>query len=362
MTPRGPLLDVRWIDDFLALVACRSFTRAARQRNVSQSGFSRRIQALEQWAGAPLVDRLSQPLGLTWTGHCFKGYAEHLSASLSTMKQMVAVDPDDPVICVHAIVSDGLRRVADAMLEGPLKKQVPLARLLSRFEPYPVARTGLADGTVQLWLAAQDPTLPIDLDPQKFEAKVVLHDRLLTVVAAMGDLPLYSWPGSRRARAPIIDYLPTHPVASLESLRRARNLGEAYVRAGCTTDTMEGARMLVEGGRGIGILLESLVREKLDSGLLTCARADWARPIDVLLVRSRQAGVSFTGPAVDAAARLWAAAPTLQPRTKPPSPDADERGGLMVSDVVRTDHFLRGPAVGPMPQGMRDAHAVRMSR
>ena len=64
-------MDVRWLDDFQAVIDCGSFTHAAQRRGVSQSGLSRRIQALEQWVGAPLFDRLAQPLLLTAAGRRF---------------------------------------------------------------------------------------------------------------------------------------------------------------------------------------------------------------------------------------------------------------------------------------------------
>lgn len=54
-----------WIDDFLALVECGTFSRAAIQRRVTQPAFSRRIRLLEDWLGAELIDRHKQPVQLT---------------------------------------------------------------------------------------------------------------------------------------------------------------------------------------------------------------------------------------------------------------------------------------------------------
>src|SRR5690606_10504099 len=42
-----------------------TFSRAAVLRNVTQPGFSRRIQLLEAWLGVELIDRRSQPLRLS---------------------------------------------------------------------------------------------------------------------------------------------------------------------------------------------------------------------------------------------------------------------------------------------------------
>lgn len=68
-------MDTKWAEDFICLADTRSFSRSATERNASQSAFSRRIQALESWLGAELVDRSSTPLSLTPAGHVFRRLA-----------------------------------------------------------------------------------------------------------------------------------------------------------------------------------------------------------------------------------------------------------------------------------------------
>jgi DNA-binding transcriptional LysR family regulator len=50
-------MDTKWLEDFVSLAETRSFSRSAQLRHVTQPAFSRRIQALEAWAGIDLVDR-----------------------------------------------------------------------------------------------------------------------------------------------------------------------------------------------------------------------------------------------------------------------------------------------------------------
>ena len=54
-------MNLSWLDDFLALAASGNFSRAAEERHMTQPAFSRRIRALEEWLGAELFDRSSQP-------------------------------------------------------------------------------------------------------------------------------------------------------------------------------------------------------------------------------------------------------------------------------------------------------------
>lgn len=69
-----------WLQDFIALIETGSFSEAAKRRNSSQSAFSRRIQALESWLGARVVDRATQPVTVTPAGMAFFSRAKELLA------------------------------------------------------------------------------------------------------------------------------------------------------------------------------------------------------------------------------------------------------------------------------------------
>ena len=58
-------MELKWLEDYFALVDLENFTAAAAARNLSQPAFSRRIQALEAWLGARLVDRSRKPFRFT---------------------------------------------------------------------------------------------------------------------------------------------------------------------------------------------------------------------------------------------------------------------------------------------------------
>ena len=65
-------MDVSWLQDFLALAETGNFSRAAARRNITQPAFSRRIRLLEDWVGAPLVDRSTHQAALTPAGERFR--------------------------------------------------------------------------------------------------------------------------------------------------------------------------------------------------------------------------------------------------------------------------------------------------
>jgi hypothetical protein len=76
-------MDFKWLEDFLSLAATHSFSRAAEVRGVTQSAFSRRIRALEEWLCADFVNRETHPLTLTEEGKLFRETAEDAVRMLS---------------------------------------------------------------------------------------------------------------------------------------------------------------------------------------------------------------------------------------------------------------------------------------
>jgi len=82
-------MELQWIDDFLALLQTRNFTRAAEARGATQSAFSRRVQRLEEWLGAPLFDREKRPVALTPAGEEFLARAHRLRDEIFDARRAV---------------------------------------------------------------------------------------------------------------------------------------------------------------------------------------------------------------------------------------------------------------------------------
>ncbi|MBY6242980.1 LysR family transcriptional regulator [Methylosinus sp. Sm6] len=82
-------MELQWIDDFLALCETRNFTRAAQARCTTQSAYSRRMQRLEDWLGAPLFDRERRPVALTPAGEEFLARAHRLRDEIFDARRAV---------------------------------------------------------------------------------------------------------------------------------------------------------------------------------------------------------------------------------------------------------------------------------
>ena len=82
-------MELQWIDDFLALCQTRNFTRAAKARCTTQSAYSRRVQRLEEWLGAPLFYREKRPVALTPAGEQFLRRAHRLREEIFDARRAV---------------------------------------------------------------------------------------------------------------------------------------------------------------------------------------------------------------------------------------------------------------------------------
>ena len=82
-------MDHKWLEDFLMLARERNFSRAAGLRHVTQPQFSRRIRALELWAGAELVNRAGVPLALTSAGEALLASARISVNALTDARERI---------------------------------------------------------------------------------------------------------------------------------------------------------------------------------------------------------------------------------------------------------------------------------
>src|SRR6056297_3734859 len=82
-------MDINWLRDFVCLGRTLNFTRAAEERNITQSACSRRSRSLENWIGVPLIDRATYPVQLSEAGRHFLPIAQQTVAQLTDTRQAI---------------------------------------------------------------------------------------------------------------------------------------------------------------------------------------------------------------------------------------------------------------------------------
>lgn len=96
-------MELKWLNDFVALAEHGSFSKAAEARYVTQPAFSRRIRALEAWIGVPLVQRDTYPLCFTKAGEAFVDQAHQMIGQIYAVRtQMQDISSERQQLVFHA--------------------------------------------------------------------------------------------------------------------------------------------------------------------------------------------------------------------------------------------------------------------
>ena len=197
-------MDIRWFQDFVTLAEVQNFTRAADMRNVSQAAFSRRIQALEQWLGARLIDRATYPTRLTPAGERFRQVATVLLNQIADARAEIGDAPSRNhvrIASTYALASTRLSAWwAHWSGAGDLSCSLEVGNVHDTVSAF---SAGSADILVGFHQAAH----PIQLDLARFESHELGVERVRPYasreLAASGRLML---PGCASAPVPLLMY------------------------------------------------------------------------------------------------------------------------------------------------------------
>jgi len=256
-------MDLRWLEDLVALAEAGSITRAAALRNVTQPAFTRRIQQIEQWLGTPVIDRSVRPARVS-------------AAVLRKIEDVRALSGE--IRQLRRDVADGeaaQRRVAIAAQHSLSAGLLPrfIAHLQQR-KPAPTIQLRSADRAechtllmtrqVSMLMIYEIEGLPIAPDETLIERRVIGADHLCPVVSPQRRAAL---PGAKNI--PVIGYPPDVFFGNVFA-RRILPLLQARqpVEVLCETALVPAALALALEGAGIAWLPRSLCAPHLGSGAL----------------------------------------------------------------------------------------------
>jgi LysR family transcriptional regulator, hypochlorite-specific transcription factor HypT len=272
-------METKWLEDFVSLAETRSFSRSAQLRHVTQPAFSRRIQSLEAWAGADLVDRSSYPTRLTPAGQTLYEQAldvlQSLQSTRAMLRQHSTVAKDTIEFAVpHTLAFtffpawlSGLRS-----LVGPVK-----SRLIALNVHDAVLR--LTEGSCDLLLAYHHPSQPIQLDTDRYEM-MPLGREVLTPFSrpdARGK-PLFKLPGSAQSPVPFLAYAPGAYLGRVVDWVLKQSGENCALERVYETDMSESIKAMAIEGHGLAFLPASSVQQALGDGRLVNAAPDAVLP------------------------------------------------------------------------------------
>ncbi|SDM08183.1 DNA-binding transcriptional regulator, LysR family [Oryzisolibacter propanilivorax] len=265
-------MQLKWLDDFIALARERSFTRAAELRHVTHPAFGRRIRALEAWAGTPLVEPGSAPLRLTAAGQAFLETAEQTARELAASQHELRALAGRHARTVTLATG---RTLARTLVADWLPRLAPLlgdAGTL-RIHTGSLAETvqWLQDGAADFALLYHHPALTIPLDARQFSHRTLAQDRLVPVSRADANgAPLHAL---RMCAAPVphVAHARTLALGRLLEDHLTRHPAAPPLRRLLECDSPDATHEYVLRGLGVAWLPWSLVQGDCQGGRLARA-------------------------------------------------------------------------------------------
>jgi DNA-binding transcriptional LysR family regulator len=267
-------VETKWLEDFISLAETRSFSRSAQLRHVTQPAFSRRIQALEAWAGIELVDRSSYPTRLTPAGETLHGQALEVLSGLQAARTMMRAHQAAGQDVIEFAVPHSLAFTFFPHWVMDLRAR--LGELKSRLAALNVhdAVLHLTEGSCDLLIAYHHPSQPLQLSPERYEMLSLGHETLAPYAKAGSDgRPLWSLPAPPGAKVPFLSYGAGAYLGRLVELIAKQTSQPLGLDPIYETDMAEGLKAMALEGHGLAFLPASSVKKEVKSRRLVRAAA-----------------------------------------------------------------------------------------
>jgi DNA-binding transcriptional LysR family regulator len=287
-------METKWLEDFVSLAETHSFSRSAQLRHVTQPAFSRRIQSLEAWAGADLVDRSAYPTRLTPAGETLYAQALEMLQSLQHTRAMLRGHATAGADVIEFAVPHTLALTFFPAWVSGLRENFGTfkSRLIALNVHDAVLR--LTEGSCDLLLAYHHASHPFQLDAERYEMVSLGKERIAPYARpdARGQ-PQFLLPGSGEHALPYLAYAPDAYLGQVVDFMLKQVGAPIHLDRVYETDMAEGLKAMALEGHGLAFLPHSAVRNELHSGRLVSAvppaLAGLQLDMDVRLYREKPA-------------------------------------------------------------------------
>lgn len=287
-------MEIRWLEDFIALAKTRHFSRAADEQNVTQPTFSRRIKLLEEEMKVTLIDRNTLPLSLTPAGEIFLQSAEMITRQLRDAKARCLEIKEQEQSQIRFITTQSLFLGYYRDFVEPLCQRLGISIDVNMKSSawagadFINAMTGTES---DLMLCFWHPAIGFlnELDDEHFEYVTIDREILVPCVATdENQQPLFELPGTRKQPIPYIAYDDATFLAPAvqHHLQRQHEVPQLQI----LTSNIHAAsiKAMVKESFGIGWLPKRLVNDSLNFGSLALAgEVNWNVPLEIRLYRAR---------------------------------------------------------------------------
>lgn len=312
-------METKWLEDFISLAETRSFSRSAELRHVTQPAFSRRIQSLEAWLGADLIDRTSYPTRLTPAGEVFYEQALEMLGQINNARALLRGKRPTGQTTVDFAVPHTLSLTY--MPKWMTELEAGFGEFNTRLIALNVhdAVMTMVEGGCDLLLCYHHPRQPVQLDSSRYDMLTLGSETLRAYARCdRSGTPELTLPGSARAPLPFLSYTSNAYLGRMVELilsdaRRPLHLEKRY-----ETDMAEGLKMMALEGHGVAFLPASAVVREVRQKQLARADGglpDWEVNMEIRLYRESP---SPQRPGKPLVGRLWEYLRSQQERVRKP--------------------------------------------
>lgn len=276
-------LELKWLEDFIALAATHSFSQAAERRFVTQPAFSRRIRSLEQSLGLTLIDRSRTPVSLTESGQLFLVTARSVVEQLGeVIRHLHHLEGGQGEVLQFAAAHSLALGFFPGWIARLRSEGLNIAsRLIATNVDEAVH--ALREGGCDLMMAFYDPDAALQMDPEIFPSIHLALTSMLPVCAAREDgSPLYDLESGQNF--PLLAYSAGAFLGrSVNLLLRQRKLRYTTVYETAMADSLKSMALQ---GLGIAWVPHLSVTAELSRGeLVPCGGEQWQIPLEIRLYR-----------------------------------------------------------------------------
>ena len=281
-------METKWLEDFVSLAETHSFSRSAQLRHVTQPAFSRRIQALEAWAGTDLVDRSSYPTRLTPAGETLYNQSLEMLQGLQSTRAMLRGHTSAGQDVIEFAVPHTLAfTFFPAWVSGLRDEFGPFkSRLIALNVHDAVLR--LIEGSCDLLISYHHDSQPFQLNADRYEM-VSLGQEVLAPFSRANPAgqPEYSLPGRAGQPLPYLGYAPGAYLGRMVDLILKQAREPIHLERVYETDMAEGLKAMALEGHGLAFLPLSAVKKEVEEGKLVRAGAGLEMVMDVRVYREK---------------------------------------------------------------------------
>ena len=282
-------MELAWLEDFAALVETGNFTRAANRRNLSQPAFSRRIQALERWLGAPLVIRGERGVMLTSAGREFMADAEAVIRDIYRLRKNAMDTTARGDTTLHFAATHSLSHTFFPYWIGRFEELALTGGLYLISDTMAACEQALLQGKAQFLLCHYHPAAPSCFVAGSFDFCRIGNDMLIPLSAPdESGRPLWELPGTREKPVRYLRY------SAVSGLGRILGIHEPFHSCIFNPNpefTSHLASVLLSmtlEGKGVAWLPKTLAWQAIKDGRLMAAGCCgvWDIPLEIRLHRA----------------------------------------------------------------------------